>query len=213
MDTPPYPAAPSEKYNGVIFVGAPGCGKGTQGAVLGAIPRFYHFSMGDAFRSMDTRTPIGQEFVSYSRRGELVPDELTIRYFKTQVDARAALHMFKPDIDILILDGIPRNEEQARLLEAHIDVIQLFHLSCPDREELITRIRKRSLKEGRIDDASEETILRRIRTYEEETKRLLRYFADRCVDIDAAQPPVKVTRDVLDSIVGSPRWREFVAEG
>jgi adenine-specific DNA-methyltransferase len=57
--------------------------------------------MGDAFRSMDTRTPIGQEFIAYSRRGELVPDELTIRYFKKQVDARADLHMFKPDIDIL----------------------------------------------------------------------------------------------------------------
>nr|MBP6784146.1 nucleoside monophosphate kinase [Verrucomicrobiales bacterium] len=96
-----------EKYKAFIFLGAPGCGKGTQGQILGAIPRFYHFSMGDAFRSMDTRTPIGQEFISYSRKGELVPDELTIRYFKVQIDARADLHMFKPDIDILILDGIP----------------------------------------------------------------------------------------------------------
>ena len=78
-----------EKYKAFIFLGAPGCGKGTQGQILGAIPRFYHFSMGDAFRSMDTRTPIGQEFIAYSRRGELVPDELTIRYFKKQVDARA----------------------------------------------------------------------------------------------------------------------------
>jgi len=212
MDSiPPFPDAP-EKYKAVIFIGAPGCGKGTQGAVLGAIPRFYHFSMGEAFRSMDTRTPIGQEFIAHSRRGELVPDELTIRYFKTQIDARAALHMFKPDIDILILDGIPRNEVQARLLEEHIEVVQLFHLSCPDREELVTRIRKRSLKEGRMDDASEETIKRRIRTYEEETKGLLSHFADRCVGIDANQAPVKVTRDVLDVIVNDPRWREFATE-
>ena len=135
-----------EKYKAFIFLGAPGCGKGTQGQILGAIPRFYHFSMGDAFRSMDTRTPIGQEFISYSRKGELVPDELTIRYFKVQIDARADLHMFKPDIDILILDGIPRSVEQAIILEKYIAVLQLFHLSCPDREELITRIRKRALK-------------------------------------------------------------------
>ena len=68
-----------EKYKAFIFIGAPGCGKGTQGQIMGSIPRFYHFSMGDAFRSMDTRTPIGQEFVSFSRKGELVPDELTVR--------------------------------------------------------------------------------------------------------------------------------------
>ena len=165
-----------EKYKAFIFLGAPGCGKGTQGQILGAIPRLYHFSMGDAFRSMDTRTPIGQEFVSFSRKGELVPDELTVRYFKIQVDARANLHMFKPDIDILILDGIPRSVEQALILEEHIEVLQLFHLSCPYRAELITRIRKRALKEGRIDDGSEEVIQRRIRTYEESTRDLIDHY-------------------------------------
>jgi len=200
-----------DQYKAVILIGAPGCGKGTQGEILGAIPRFYHFSMGEAFRSMDTRTPIGQEFVTYSRKGELVPDELTMRYFKVQIDARADLHMFKADIDVLVLDGIPRSMEQAVLLEEHIEVVQLFHLSCPDREELITRLRKRALKEGRMDDASEEVIERRIRTYEEETKELLEHYGDRRADIDANQAPVKVTRDILGVIV-DPRWREFVGD-
>ncbi|MEM9016663.1 MAG: nucleoside monophosphate kinase [Verrucomicrobiota bacterium] len=200
------------KYKAFIFIGAPGCGKGTQGAIMGAIPRFYHFSMGDAFRSMDTRTPIGQEFISYSRKGELVPDELTVRYFKTQVDARADLHMFKPDIDILLLDGIPRSVDQAKLLEEHIEVLQLFHLSCPNRDELITRIRKRALKEGRIDDASEEVIKRRIRTYEEETKELVDYYADRRADLDANQVPIKVTHDILATILQHPEWQEFAGE-
>lgn len=194
------------RYKAFIFLGAPGCGKGTQGQILGAIPRFYHFSMGDAFRSMDTRTPIGQEFISYSRRGELVPDELTIRYFKKQIDARADLHMFKPDIDILILDGIPRSVEQARLLERHIEVLQLFHLSCPNREELVTRIRKRALKEGRLDDASDEIIQRRIRTYEESTRELVEHYADRRAEINANQAPVEVTRDILGVITGHPDW-------
>lgn len=200
------------KYKAFIFLGAPGCGKGTQGEILGSILRFYHFSMGDAFRSMDTRTPIGQEFISFSRKGELVPDELTVRYFKTQVDARADLHMFKPDIDIMILDGIPRSVEQAKLLEEHIEVLQLFHLSCPDREELITRIRKRALKAGRIDDASEEVIQKRIRTYEEETKELIEHYADRRADIDANQAPVKVTHDILSVILSHPEWQEFAGE-
>lgn len=201
-----------DKYKAFIFLGAPGCGKGTQGQILGAIPRFYHFSMGDAFRSMDTRTPIGQEFISYSRRGELVPDELTIRYFKKQIDARADLHMFKPDIDILILDGIPRSIEQARILEEHIEVLQLFHLSCPDREELITRIRKRALKEGRMDDASDDIIQRRIRAYEESTRDLVDHYADRRAAINAAQAPVKVTRDILSVIVAHPEWLHHTGE-
>ena len=174
-----------DKYKAFIFLGAPGCGKGTQGEILGAIPRFYHFSMGDAFRSMDTRTPIGQEFISYSRRGELVPDELTIRYFKVQIDARADLHMFKPDIDILILDGIPRSVEQALILEQYIDVLQLFHLSCPNRDELITRIR----------------------TYEETTKELIEHYADRRANINANQAPVKVTHDILSVILSHPEWQ------
>lgn len=195
-----------DKYKAFIFLGAPGCGKGTQGQILGEIPRFYHFSMGDAFRSMDTRTPIGQEFISYSRKGELVPDELTIRYFKKQIDARADLHMFKPDIDILILDGIPRSIEQARILEQHIEVLQLFHLSCPDRDELITRIRKRAIKEGRLDDASDEVIQRRIRTYEESTRELIDHYADRRAAINANQAPAKVTHDILSVIVAHPEW-------
>jgi adenylate kinase len=202
-----------DKYKAVIFMGAPGCGKGTQGGILGVIPRFYHFSMGDAFRSMDTRTSIGQEFVSYSRKGGLVPDELTVRYFKTQIDARADLHMFKPDIDVLILDGIPRSVQQAKLLEEHIEVVQLFHLSCPNRDELITRIRKRSLKEGRMDDASEDTIKRRIQTYEDETKELLEYYADRRADINANQTPIKVSHDILGTILQQPEWQEFVKAG
>lgn len=199
-------SASLDRYKAFVFLGAPGCGKGTQGTILGSIPRFYHFSMGDAFRSMDTRTPIGQEFISYSRTGGLVPDELTIRYFQQQIDARAMLHMFKPDIDILVLDGIPRNVEQAELLKQHIDVLQLFHLSCPDRSELMVRIRKRALKEGRLDDASDDVIHRRIRTYEESTRELIDYYADRRSDINANQPPWKVTHDILAAIVGHPEW-------
>lgn len=198
-----------EKYKSLILIGAPGCGKGTQGGIIGTIPRFYHFSMGDAFRSLDTRTEIGQEFVKYSRKGDLVPNELTIRYFKIQIDARADLHMFKPDIDILVLDGIPRNVEQAKLMENHIEVMQLFHLSCPDRAELVQRLRKRALKEGRMDDASEEVILRRIKTYEEETKELLDYYADVRSDIDASQTPVEVLDDILQVILSLPDWKHF----
>ncbi len=45
------------KYRTYLLLGAPGSGKGTQGKILGAIPRFFHLSMGDVFRALDTRTP------------------------------------------------------------------------------------------------------------------------------------------------------------
>lgn len=196
-----------ERYRSFILTGAPGSGKGTQGAILGEIPRFYHFSMGDAFRSLDTRTEIGQEFVRYSSAGQLVPDELTVRFFRTQLDARADLHDFKPDIDILVLDGVPRNPSQAALMTEHLEVLHLFHLSCPNREQLITRLRKRALKSGRLDDASEEVIRHRIRTYEEETKELLEYYpAGMRTTIDADQPPVKVLADILRVVLANPDW-------
>lgn len=199
-----------DRFRSFIMMGAPGAGKGTQGAILGQIPRFYHFSMGEAFRQLDTRTEIGQEFIKYSSHGELVPDELTIRLFRKTVDTLADSGDFKPDIDILLLDGIPRNPSQARLLEDHIKVLQIFHLSCPDREELISRLRKRALKDGRIDDASEEVVRNRFQTYEAETKALFEVYPDELrTDINADQPPVKVLDDILQVVLANPEWQEF----
>lgn len=188
-----------------LILGAPGAGKGTQGKVLGSIPRFFHCACGDVFRSLDTRTAIGQRFVHYSSRGELVPDELTIELWKAQVDNWADSHVYKPDIDFLILDGIPRNVPQAEMITTFLDIHQVFHLSCPDREELARRMRKRALKDNRIDDASDRVIQQRIATYEAETKPILEYFSDRLVtNIDATQPPVKVLHDIIGKIVSLP---------
>jgi adenylate kinase len=200
----------SDRFKSFLILGAPGSGKGTQGSILGAIPRFYHFSMGDAFRQLDTRTPIGQEFIKHSSQGSLVPDELTVRFWKAQIDSQVETHAYKPDIDFLVLDGIPRNTAQAELMEAHVDVLQVFHLSCPDRSELARRMRKRALKEGRMDDANEVTIQHRITTYENETKELYEFYGGRReYEIDATQPPAKVLHDILGRIMQLPAWSEF----
>jgi len=193
-----------------LVLGAPGAGKGTQGKVLGSIPRFFHCACGDVFRSLDTRTAVGRRFVEYSSRGELVPDELTIELWKAQVGNWADSHVYKPDIDFLVLDGIPRNVVQARMLDEFLEVHQIFHLSCPDRNELARRMRKRALKENRMDDASEEVIRQRIALYEEETKPILDHYGTELVtDIDAARPPVEVLGDVIARIVTLPAYHEF----
>jgi adenylate kinase len=192
-----------------LILGAPGSGKGTQGKILGSIPRFFHCACGDVFRSLDTRTAIGQRFVHYSSRGELVPDELTIELWKAQVDNWSDSHVYKPDIDFLVLDGIPRNVPQAEMISNFLEIHQVFHLSCPDRGELARRMRKRALKDNRIDDASDRVIQQRIATYEAETKPILEYYSGGLVtEIDATQPPVEVLNDIISKIVSLPAYKE-----
>ncbi|MEP4078903.1 adenylate kinase family protein [Haloferula sp.] len=199
----------AEKRPAFLILGAPGAGKGTQGKILGSIPRFFHCACGDVFRSLDTRTSIGRRFVEYSSKGDLVPDELTVELWNTQVDNWAESHLYKPDIDFLVLDGIPRNVEQARMIDEFIDVHQVFHLSCPNRGELARRMRKRALKENRIDDASEEIIQQRISTYEEETRPMLDHYSSALVtEIDATRPPVEVLSKIISKVVTLPVYLE-----
>jgi adenylate kinase len=191
------------KYKTYILFGAPGSGKGTQGKTLGSIPRFYHCPCGDVFRSIDTRTSVGKAFLDYSSKGQLVPDEITVELWKEAIEAAVDGHKFKPDIDTLVLDGIPRNVNQAKIMEALIDVEKVFHLSCPNRETLFGRLKKRALKDNRLDDANEEVIQRRIAIYDEESKPVLEHYSkDRVCMVDATQPPAKVLFDILASMNG-----------
>jgi adenylate kinase len=186
------------KYRTYLIFGAPGSGKGTQGKILGAIPRFFHCACGDVFRQLDTRTAVGQAFLEFSSRGELVPDEVTVKLWMARIGDMVGSHTFKPDIDSLVLDGIPRSVNQAKLMEDMIEVRKVFHLACPDRTALVTRLKKRALKENRFDDANEETIRRRLVTYDAESKPVLEYYGPKLVEnIDATQPPVKVLQDIL----------------
>ncbi len=189
------------KYTTFLLFGAPGSGKGTQGKTLGTIPRFYHCACGDVFRSIDTRTAVGKAFLEYSSKGHLVPDEVTVELWKEAIDAAVDAHKFKPDIDTLVLDGIPRNVGQARIMEEMIEVQKVFHLSCPDRDTLFYRLKKRALKDNRLDDANEEVIRRRLELYEHDSKPVLSHYpGHRVACIDATQPPAKVLFDILASV-------------
>lgn len=191
-----------EKYRTYLFFGAPGSGKGTQGVTIGTLPRFYHCACGDVFRSIDTRTPLGRTFMEYSSRGELVPDEVTVKLWQTSIEHAVEAHAFKPDIDHLVLDGIPRNLRQAELMSEIIDVKRVFHLSCPDREKIVMRLKKRAIKDNRLDDANEAVIRRRLETYERESKPLLELYGnERIVDVDATEPPVVVLHTILSHII------------
>jgi len=190
-----------DKYRTYLIFGAPGSGKGTQGKSLGSIPRFFHCACGDVFRAIDTRTPLGQKFIEYSRRGELVPDEVTVELWKTRIEHCVEAHTFKPDIDSLVLDGIPRNVHQAEIMAEIIDVKRVFHLSCPDRQKLVQRLRKRAIKDNRLDDANESVIRHRLETYEHESKPLLEHYGENLITcIDATAPPVVVLAKIVEIV-------------
>ncbi len=194
------------KYQTYLIFGAPGSGKGTQGKILGHIPRFFHCACGDVFRSIDTRTPLGQAFLEYSSRGELVPDEITVKLWAARIGDYVGAHTFKPDIDFLVLDGIPRSVHQAQIMEELIVVKKVFHLGCPDRQALVTRLKKRALKDNRLDDANDDVIRRRLQTYENESKPVLDYYGPQMtVDIDATKRPIEVTFDILQSILADEK--------
>ena len=190
-------------YRAYLLFGAPGSGKGTQGKALGMVPRFFYCACGDVFRSIDTRTKVGQAFIYYSSRGELVPDEISIELWKESISSHVETHRFKPELDALLLDGIPRNLKQAELMGSLIEVDKVFHLSCPDRCTLVERLKRRALKDNRLDDANEAIIHKRLETYEIETKPVLGCYGSALIHkIDATQSPARVLWEILGVITG-----------
>jgi len=192
----------SDHYKTVLLFGAPGTGKGTQGKILGCVPGFYHLSCGEVFRRLNPHSEIGQIFMEYSSRGELVPDDVTIRMWHEYIHAQETLNFFDPTRELLILDGIPRNTHQARLMDEHIEVLHVIHLTCRDQRAMIDRLRKRALKENRVDDAKEEVIRRRWEVYERESRPVLEHYKKGVItDVDAVGTPAEVLQAILATIV------------
>src|ERR1700745_3308925 len=102
-------------FRTILLFGAPGAGKGTQGKLLGTIPNYFHCACGDVFRSLKADSEIGRGFLEYFSPG-------------TPRSGR-----FHPEQDTLVLDGIPRNVRQAKILKGTLDVIAIFNLGSPHR--------------------------------------------------------------------------------
>jgi adenylate kinase len=95
----------------IIFLGAPGAGKGTQAAKVTQELKLTHVASGDLFReALAKETDLGLQAKSYMEEGKLVPDEITIKMVMERIAA--------PDCEAgVILDGFPRNLEQAKALD------------------------------------------------------------------------------------------------
>lgn len=187
------------RYPCILLFGAPGSGKGTQGKILGNVPGFFHCACGDVFRSLNLKSELGRTFYEYSSRGELVPDEVTVALWQQWLDGTVMSRQLDPASQFLVLDGIPRNVDQARIIDDRIDVRRIIHLVCHDQQKLYHRMKKRALRDNRFDDASDRTIQQRLEIYVAETRPVLEHYPRHLqVEIDATQTPVRVLHSMLE---------------
>jgi adenylate kinase len=156
----------------LLLLGPQGAGKGTQAKRIAAGWGIPHVSTGDMFRALDGSTPLGREVAEIMARGELVPDEITIRMIEDRLSRDDA-------VDGFVLDGFPRNQAQAQALDAMLaaigrglDAILFFDL--PD-DIALERMARRAGEEGREDD-NPEAMRKRLAIYHGETAPIVEHY-------------------------------------
>jgi adenylate kinase len=119
----------------LVFLGAPGAGKGTQAAVISRKLGLAHIASGDLFRqAVDKGTKLGKAVKSYMEKGALVPDEVTIQLISERLN--------EPDCKSgCVFDGFPRTIEQARALDRMLasrgEAIEAaIYIEVPEKELL-----------------------------------------------------------------------------
>lgn len=204
----------------LVLLGPPGVGKGTQAKILSERTGLAHISSGDLFReNIKNQTELGMLAQTYMSRGELVPDDVTIRMIRERLN--------RPDCGVgAILDGFPRTPAQADALEAmleefkgHVDAVPYI---SAEEDVLVERLSGRwtCRANGHIfnqkfnpprepgvcdfdgselyqrDDDKAETVKRRIHVYLEQTSPLIAYYREhgKLVEIDGMQSIEKVAQ-------------------
>lgn len=159
-------------FNLILF-GPPGSGKGTQSDKLIHHFGLLHISTGDLLRDEVKReTALGLEAKSFMDQGQLVPDAVVIGMIDSKINDNL-------EAKGIIFDGFPRTVEQAKALDALLELKEhsidsLLWLEVPE-DELIKRLLQRGLEAGRSDD-TREIIEKRIKEYTEKTKPVADYY-------------------------------------
>ncbi len=189
------------KFRSILIFGPPGAGKGTISKVLSCTGSQYHLSSGDILRGLSPESPTGQLFYSYSSQGLLAPDDVMIDIWHYYVTGLIATNRFIPEHQLLLLDGIPRTTDQAKLIAEYIDVEHIIVLDIKDPEELVTRLLRRAQIEGRKDDSQAEIIRTRLDVYQKNTAKVLEYYPPEKISIfNASQHPFAVVRDIITEL-------------
>ncbi|MDC6387248.1 adenylate kinase [Maribacter sp. PR1] len=160
----------------LVLFGKPGAGKGTQAQFLKEKYNLKHISTGDVFRyNIKNGTALGTLAKSYIDKGDLVPDEVTIKMLEEEVDKN-------PEADGFIFDGFPRTVAQAEALDNFLEskdmkVDATIALEAND-EVLIERLLERGKVSGRSDDQDVEKIRNRFDEYNLKTAPLKEYYEE-----------------------------------
>ncbi len=184
----------------IVMLGAPGAGKGTQAKMIAEKYSIPHVSTGDIFRAnIKNGTELGKEAKSYMDKGELVPDELTVRILLDRVAADDCSNGY-------VLDGLPRTIPKAEVLDSELSKLGdkvdfAINVDVPD-ENIVRRMGGRRAcvtcgatyhiehvppkQEGICDKCGSELILRdddkpetvqkRLAVYHEQTQPLIEYY-------------------------------------
>ena len=184
----------------IIMFGPPGAGKGTQAGLLRDRLHFAYIATGDIFRHhIKQQTELGRLAQSYIDNGDLVPDEVTIKMLKSEMDKHR-------DAEGIIFDGFPRTPSQAQALEDFLAerggrINAVFALEVPE-EVLIKRILNRGKTSGRSDDTDRATIIKRLKKYHEVTEPIKDFYREKGVlhTIDGLQDIESIHQQILDII-------------
>lgn len=213
----------------LVFLGAPGVGKGTQAEMVAAKFAISKISTGDLLRTgVAQKTPLGLEAQHYMTRGELVPDNVVIGLVAEKIGSPECEKGF-------ILDGFPRTIFQADALsgilqEQEMVLDRVMYFVIP-REDVVRRLSGRrscskcsavyhidyvpSRQEGRCDecgaalvqrsDDRRETVESRLTVYEEQTSPLIDYYEEKNVlaELDGTGSVEEVHARLLALLSGS----------
>ncbi len=158
----------------LVLFGKPGAGKGTQAEFLKEKYKLFHISTGDVFRkNISNKTELGKQAKSFIDKGDLVPDELTIKMLQDEVEKN-------PEAKGFIFDGFPRTAAQAEALDFFLETKDMkinatIALEAND-EVLISRLLERGKISGRTDDQDVGKIRNRFEEYNEKTAPLRDYY-------------------------------------
>jgi adenylate kinase len=183
----------------LIIMGPPGAGKGTQAKFIAEHFGIPAISTGDIFRAnVSEGTPLGIEAKRYMDAGDYVPDEVTNRMVRNRID--------EPDAsDGFLLDGYPRTLAQVEELDGMIRFtghqLDAVLVLTVDQEEIVERLHKRAIEEGRDDDTPD-VIRKRQEVYLEQTEPLIAVYKGRGLvhELDGLGEVEEVTGRIFDAL-------------
>ena len=186
-----------------ILFGPPGAGKGTHAGAIAQKYNLKHISTGELLRAeIAAGTELGRQAKTLIDAGALVPDAVVEGMIES------AFNTIK-GVDGFLLDGFPRNLAQAAdldqiLAKRNEEVTAVVALMISD-ETIRKRIKGRAVIEGRADDANDETISNRIRTYHAQTEPLKEYYqaAGKYYECDGDNGTIEDNRNRVLALVES----------